>query len=144
MKGIEDAIRTSKLRNFLKKQDFVRVAYIFGSAAKGTSGPLSDIDLAFYLDERLSKKQMFDKKLFLINEISRILNTDKFDIVIMNEANLLFNFNIIKDGKVLDCKDEHFRILFETDTMSKSLDREYYDLMYIKKDFERIEREGIL
>ena len=137
-KGVE------KLKKFLKRQDFVRIAYIFGSAAKGTAGPLSDVDLAFYLDERLSKKQMSDKLMFLINKISDILNTDNFDVVIMNDTDLLFSFNIVKHGKVLDSKDEHFRVMFETDVMSRFLDRDYYDTMYVRKDFERIAKEGIL
>lgn len=134
----------AKLRGFIRRQKYIKVAYLFGSAAKGRTGPLSDIDLAFYLDEKLTKGQRSDKLLSLINSISDILKTDKFDVVIMNDMDLLFRFNVIKEGKILDCKDEHFRVLFETDVVSKFLDRDYYDRMYIEKDLERISRKGIL
>ena len=133
-----------RLRAFIRKQKYVKVAYLFGSAAKGELGPLSDIDLAFLLDERLSKGRRGDKLLFLINSISDILNTDRFDVVIMNDMPLLFKFNIIKHGQVIGCKDNSERVMFETHIMSEYLDRDYYDSMFVKKDFERIEKFGIL
>ena len=52
-------IDEKKLAEFLSKQEQVRLAYIYGSTAKGKSGKLSDIDLAVYLDPALSKKERF-------------------------------------------------------------------------------------
>jgi len=37
----------------------------------------------------------------LINSISSILKTDKLDVVVMNKAPLLLNYNIIKEGRIL-------------------------------------------
>lgn len=132
-----------KLRSFIKKQKYIRVAYLFGSAATGKTGPLSDIDLAFYLDERLSKSQRHSKLLLFISKITVILGTDRVDVVIMNDAPLLLNFNIIKNGKVIACNSNSKRVVFEARIMCEFLDRNYYDSMFIKKDFERIEKVGL-
>ncbi len=47
----------NKLMDFFNKQEHVRLAYLFGSAASGKAGKLSDIDIAVLLDDSLSKKR---------------------------------------------------------------------------------------
>ena len=44
---------------FLSTQERVKLAYLFGSVAEGREGKLSDVDLAVFLDESLSKKEKF-------------------------------------------------------------------------------------
>jgi predicted nucleotidyltransferase len=45
-----------RITGYLNKQEHVKLAYLFGSVAEGKEGKLSDVDLAFFLDESLSKK----------------------------------------------------------------------------------------
>jgi len=130
-----------KLKGFLKKQDFVSVAYIFGSAAEGKQGPLSDIDIAVLMDKTLNKKERDRKKIFLIGKISSILKTDNFDLVVMNDAPMLMKYSIIKTGRLLRSGRE--RVAMETDIMSEYLDRKFYDEMYARMSLERISKEGI-
>jgi predicted nucleotidyltransferase len=132
------------LVKFLRGQKDVKVAYLFGSAAKGELGPLSDIDIAVYLDEKLSKAERNKKELFLIYEISGILNTDKFDLVVMNDSPLLLNFNIIRDGLLLKKENESEKVKLETSIISLYLDRDYHEKILIENDFERIGKRGIL
>jgi len=134
--------RLEEVKKFLGKQDFVRVAYIFGSVAEGRQGPLSDFDFAVFLEENLSKRDIRDKKMFLINGISSIMRSDNFDLVIMNEASLLMKNNIIKHGKVL--KSDRSRMAFEARIMCDYLDRKYYEDMHANITLERISRKGIL
>jgi len=138
------AVEIDEVRGFIRKQECVRVAYLFGSHAKDTAGPLSDLDVAVLLDERLNKQERFDLKLKLINGIAFILKTDNLDIVVMNEAPLLLNYNIIKEGKILDSKDEAERVRFETHILSQYLDRRYYDERHVKMGIKRIAEKGIL
>ncbi len=86
----------NKLVDVLSKQEHVRLAYLFGSVAKGKAGKLSDIDIAVLLDESLNKEQRFDLQLELISDISELLKTDKIDMVVINEAPLSLKFEIIK------------------------------------------------
>jgi len=138
------AMEIDEVRGFLGKQVYVRVAYLFGSRAKGIVGPLSDLDIAVLLDGRLNKQERFDLKLKLINGISSILKTDKLDVVVMNEATLLLNYNIIKEGKVIDSKDEAERVRFETHILSRYLDRRYYDERHVKMGIKRVAEKGVL
>lgn len=131
-----------RLKTFLGKQEFVRAAYLFGSVAEGREGPLSDIDFAVFLDQNLSKGDIRKKKMFLINKMASILRSDNFDLVIMNEAKLLLNFNVIKHGKVL--KSSRDRMMMEAHIMCDYLDRKYYDDLHASLTLERISRKGIL
>lgn len=137
-------MKIDEVRGFMEKQEYVRVTYLFGSYAKDTAGPLSDLDIAVLLDECLDKQERFDLKLKLINGISAILKTDKLDVVVMNEAPLLLNYNIIKGGRILDSKDEAERVRFETRILSRYLDRRYYDERHVKMGIKRIAKKGIL
>ncbi|MBS3055870.1 MAG: nucleotidyltransferase domain-containing protein [Candidatus Aenigmarchaeota archaeon] len=57
-----------QLKGFLKKQKYIKLVYLFGSSARNEEGPLSDIDIAVFLDKKLSKLQRHQKHLFLIKE----------------------------------------------------------------------------
>lgn len=133
-----------ELLNFFRYQENIVVTYLFGSLSKGELGPLSDIDFAFFLDMNLKKSERSEKKLLLINEISSIIKTDRVDAVIMNDAPLLLNFNIIKNGKILHSKSEKERVIFETSIISRYLDRKYYDNMHIEHGITRMMEKGIL
>ena len=134
--------KLGKVKAFLGRQDSVRAAYLFGSMAEGREGPLSDIDFAVLLDSKLGGKDMRKKKMLLINKISSIMGTDNFDLVVMNEARLLMNYNIIKNGEVL--KSTNDRILMEARLMCDYLDRKYYEDLHARITIERISEKGIL
>jgi len=137
-------VEIEEVKVFIKGQERVRVAYLFGSYAKGKAGPLSDFDIAVLLDGCLDARESFDLRLRLINGISSILKTDKVDVVVMNDAPLLLNYNIIKEGGILDSKDELERVMFETHILSRYLDRRYYDERHVKMGIKRIAEKGIL
>lgn len=135
---------TRILKDLLQKDDSVQTAYIFGSVAKGRSGPLSDIDIAVLLKESLTPRERYEKRILLINEISSALRTDDVNLVIMNGSPLLLNYNIIRDGKLLESKNESRRVLYETSIMSRYLDRKFYEDMHVREGMKRIAERGIL
>ncbi|TET90379.1 MAG: nucleotidyltransferase domain-containing protein [Methanomassiliicoccales archaeon] len=135
---------TRILKDLLQKDDSVQTAYLFGSVAKGRSGPLSDIDIAVLLKESLTPRERYEKRILLINEISSALRTDDVNLVIMNGSPLLLNYNIIRDGKLLESKNESRRVLFETSIMSRYLDRKFYEDMHVREGMKRIAERGIL
>ena len=130
------------LARFLRGQKNIKIAYLFGSVARGEPGPLSDIDIAVYMDEKLSKIERSKRKLLLIYEISGILNTDKFDLVVMNDTPSCFNYEIIKRGDIL-VADEETRMDLETRILSEYLDRRYYDKMHMESFLERVSQRGL-
>ncbi|MEK7575539.1 MAG: nucleotidyltransferase domain-containing protein [Patescibacteria group bacterium] len=104
----------------------IKLVYFFGSKARKDSGPLSDYDLAFYLDEK-DKKKIFDIKFKLHDEISRLFKTDKVDIIMLNiTESPELKYNIIKEGKLIYEK-EPFRIMIEPKILNEYFD--FHDLL---------------
>jgi uncharacterized protein len=113
------------------------IAFIaFGSAATGKLKPLSDIDLAVLLDDKMNKIQLFEKELDLRSAISQMLGTEEFDLVNLNLAPARFVHNILSEGKLVFCK--HNLVL--ADFIEKNT-REYLDFKYYREEFDRTFRE---
>ena len=128
---------------FLSKQERVKLAYLFGSVAEGKEGKLSDVDLAVFLDESLSKLERFRLQLKLISELTSILKTDRIDLVIMNDAPLTLNYEIIKANHPLLVRDEGQKIDFEHRILSCYLDRRYYDKRWAAEFLKKVAERGI-
>jgi predicted nucleotidyltransferase len=133
----------SRVMKFLSKQERVELAYLFGSVAGGNAGKLSDIDLAVFLDESLSKKERFNLQLKLISELTGILRTDRIDLVIMNDAPLTLNYEIIKANHPLLIRDEGRKIDLEHSILSCYLDRRYYDKRWAAEFLKKVAERGI-
>ena len=133
----------NRIVEFLSKQERVELAYLFGSVAEGNAGKLSDLDMAVFLDESLSKKERFDLQLKLMSELTSILKTDKVDLTVMNNAPLLLNYNIIKHGKILK-EDIETKIRVESRILSDYLDMKYYIDRHTNLAIKRIARGGLL
>lgn len=131
-----------EVKKFLQKQDPVELAYLFGSVAQQRAGKLSDVDLAIFVDESIDKKDRFDLKLRLISDLEDIMKNDGVDLVIMNDAPISLNFEIIKTNYPLFIRDKNLKVDFEHYIMSRYLDRQYYDQRWaddlIKKTANRI------
>jgi len=113
------------LNSLFLKYPQVKLVYLFGSQASQKTGPLSDYDFAFYLEEK-DKKKLFDLKLDLISSLSRILKTDNIDVVILNEVESPeLKYNIIKEGKLI-YEIEPYRLLVEPRILN-----DYFDFHYL-------------
>ncbi len=96
----------------------VKFAYLFGSQAAGRAGPLSDLDLAVYL-EPYSHRRFLE----LYAACSRALKRDDLDLVVLNRTeNLILLENIIREGKLLFERDRGARFEFEVETLHLALD----------------------
>lgn len=132
------------LRRFLEGKKGVVLGYLFGSHAVGLEGPLSDVDVAVLLDGRFSKAKRFELRLKLIRGLSSLLRTDKVDVVIMNDAPLTLNYEIIKHGKALVVKDDELKLEVESKILSTYLDRIYYERRSLNEFLERVIERGAL
>jgi len=117
----------------------VLFAYLFGSQVSGKATSLSDIDLAVYLDEVVSKDKRFDLRLKLSSELSAILRK-RVDLVVINDAPVGLCYEAIKHGSVIFCKDRPLRIETEIRILSRYLDRRYYDRRRAEMILDRIDR----
>ena len=110
------------LRDFFASCDGVVFAYLFGSRARAQAGPLADVDIAVMLDGGLNGDQRFEKRLGLMGELCRVLQTQFVDVLILNEAPLALAYRVIRDGILLTCRDRDRLIDFTARTVSLYLD----------------------
>lgn len=110
-----------KLNSIFKSYSELKLTYFFGSRAVGSESPLSDYDFAVYLNTN-DKTRMYEIKFELFDRISRLLKTNKIDIVILNltEAPEL-KYLIIKEGRLIYEK-EPFKVIVEPKILN-----EYFD-----------------
>ncbi len=115
-----------------RQQGQVRLVYLFGSQVGGTTGPLSDVDLAVLLtdDAPLAKSRGELEHLF-----STVLEGYRLDLIILNQAPIELAYAVIAEGKILYQRDLAERVEYEATVMSR-----YGDFL----PFLRAQREDIL
>jgi len=114
-------------------------AYLFGSRARGMEGPLSDLDIALFVESKMSPSDRFDLKLRLSSRISSFSGTP-VDLVLLNDAPVPLAYEVIKYGKLILCMDPEKRVDYETFVLRKYLDRRFYDKRYSEQNLARIAR----
>lgn len=132
----------SKLAEFFKSQEYVELAYLFGSIAEDNRGPLSDIDIGVYISSKLTKGERIEKRLELTAELAGFLKTESIDLVVMNDTSPVINFEIIKSNIPVFIRDEDFKLDVEQKAMSLYLDRKYHEDLLNRAFLERIEEKG--
>jgi len=97
----------------------VLFGYLFGSLAKGTAGPLSDIDVAVYLKEETDSGEV---KLDLTARLMDAQGADRVDVVVLNDAPLPLQARVLRCNRILLDRAPHRRHAFESLVL-----REYFD-----------------
>lgn len=111
----------SKVKAVFEAYEEVKLAYIFGSHARGDTGPLSDYDFAVYFGG-LSSMETFDLKLALLNDLSRTLGTDTIDLVILDGIDAPeLGYRIVSEGKLLVDREPH-KVIVEPRLMNAYFD----------------------
>ncbi len=111
-------------KKIFTKHPQVKLAYLFGSRANGTAGPMSDYDFAVYLDEKDSAKR-FDIRLNLMSQLSLLLKINDVDVVIINDTESPdLKYDIIKEGKLI-LEKAPYKLLVEPKILN-----EYFDFNF--------------
>lgn len=103
-------------------RDGVVAAMLIGSQARGTAGPLSDVDIAVWHDPNLDSRGRFDLQLHLASDAGGALGTDEIDVVMLNHAPPLLQHRSIRDGRRLVERDHEERVRLETRAVLDYLD----------------------
>jgi len=118
-----------RLNNIFGKYPDLKLVYLFGSQASEKVGPLSDYDFAFYIKE--DRKKAYYTSFKIEGEISKVLSTDKIDMVIINHTDSPeLKYSIIKNGKML-YEVEPYRLLVEPKILN-----EYFDFRYLLRKYQ--------
>lgn len=103
-------------------RDGVLAASLIGSQARGTAGPLADVDIAVWHDPKLDSTARLQLRLELAAAASRALGTDEVDIVLLNDATPLMRHRAVRDGRRLIERDRRARVRLETRALLDYLD----------------------
>lgn len=91
---------TAAIESTLSRWDCVRAAWLFGSAADGTSGPLSDVDVAVLGCAELS----LDRLALLAAELERACGRP-VDVVVVERSSPVLAFEVLSHGVRLSSRD---------------------------------------
>lgn len=86
------------VKEVLEKDENVLLAYLFGSAARGTTQPISDVDVAVLLRDNSLERQAD-----ILWRIAKALHVpeDRIDIVDLSRAGLHLKYSILREGAKL-------------------------------------------
>lgn len=108
--------------------DHIKLFMLFGSRSRGDYAENSDIDIAILLDNNfLNEINPLELRAELISFFSSELDNE-CDIILINDANLLLKYQIVKHGEIICISNDMNYATF----FSKVL-REYFDFRYYKK-----------
>jgi uncharacterized protein len=100
----------------------VVAAFLIGSRAAGRAGPLSDHDVAVWLDPGLEPRERLDLRLRLLAAGEAVVGDGALDLVILNDAPPLLQNRAARDRVDLGERDRRTRILLEADALVRFLD----------------------
>jgi len=93
------------LQEALESRAEILEAYLFGSRGRGEPHPLSDYDVAVYLDPTLEPASSFEYQAALAADLMRALGTSRVDVVVLNRATPLLYHRVLRDGRRLMSRD---------------------------------------
>ncbi len=102
----------------MAQREEVLFAYLFGSRARGQAGPLSDTDVAVFVDPSVD---LFDTRLRLIEAMMRLLGDDRADVITLNNAAPALRHAVVVDGVIIK-EEKALRTAFEERATSEYLD----------------------
>ena len=116
----------------------VDAAYTQGTAsARKIAGTYSDLDVALLLLDQVKTNEFFDYQVYFVSELSKTLETEGLDVVILNQASLLQRAQVIRNWAVLYQRDQKRRVQWETRAVMDYLEFQKYDDMQSKALIER-------
>ena len=122
----------------VSKDSAVVALFSFGSLAKGTLRPLSDLDFAVLVSNNLDPTERFEKHLNLIGLFNQVLKTEEIDLVLLNDISRGFSYKVIFSGRLLYCSNRP-----ELDDFMEKTVKFDLDFKFFRDEFDRVFLEGI-
>lgn len=122
---------TDKLSFIMRDFKEVSIAYLFGSHATGEARETSDIDIGIVAPE-LS----LDGYMKLWAKVAKAVGTEKIDLVTLSDKPANFRYQVIKEGKVIYCKDDDMLNDFEMKAWQAYMDFKHIRAIYRRNFYE--------
>jgi uncharacterized protein YutE (UPF0331/DUF86 family) len=116
----------------------VDAAYLQGTASgRKIAGSFSELDVALLLLDKVKTNEFFDFQLYFVSELSKTLETQGLDVVILNQASLLQRAEVIRTWNVFYQRDAKRRVQWEARAVMDYLEFQKYDDVQSKALAER-------
>jgi predicted nucleotidyltransferase len=120
----------------------VIAVYLFGSAARGTRGGRSDVDIAVLTRARETSERRSRSLVDYVQAACDALGTDNVDVVLLHRAPIALRHEVFREGKPLLVLDPEALTRFRIESS-----REYLDTIPLRRTFEeaffrRVRRNG--
>ncbi len=112
-------MRLGTLGQALERCPCVVFGYLFGGAGTGRLGPLSDVDVAVYLEATVD---LVEARLEVVGAVTAHLGTDEVDLVVLNTAPTGLIGRILQSRQVICDRDPFCRHRFESLALREFLD----------------------
>jgi len=126
--------RLPALDEALTRCPSVVFAYLFGGAATGRLTPLSDVDVAVYLD---AAADPVDARLDAIRAVTARLGTDEVDVVVLNTAPTALVGRLLATRQVILDRDPWLRHRFESLALHRFFDFRIFEHRLLERRSRR-------
>jgi predicted nucleotidyltransferase len=109
-------------------------AYVFGGMGAGRPTPLSDVDVAVYLDEGTDP---LETRLEVVAKVTAHLRTDEVDVVVLNSAPVALLGRILATRRVVLDRDPFRRHRFESRALREFFDFRVFERRHLVQRFGR-------
>jgi len=120
----------------------VVAVYLFGSAARGTRGKRSDVDIAVLTRSRKTSPRRFRSLVEYVQVACDALGTDRVDVVLLDRAPVALRHEVFREGKPLLVRDPEALARFRLESSREYLDTIPLRRMFEEAFFRRIRRNG--
>ncbi len=110
------------MAGYLSTVPEVVLGFLFGSYARGQGRPDSDVDCAVLLADDVPPGAAFDLRLGVMDGLARAIGRDDVDVAILNEAPLALAYRVLRDGKLLFCRDHAAYVQYRVKTLNLYFD----------------------
>ena len=132
----------SMLQETLTAQQDLVAAFLFGSVAQDKAHQQSDLDIAILFDQQLDQQSRFERTLAIGALLENRLPF-AVDVVVLNSAPLLLQFQILQHGELIIEQDRTQRCLFQMQRMSRYYDAKPYLDSVREQTIRRIQEKGL-
>jgi hypothetical protein len=122
----------------------VDAAYVYGSVARGTVMPFSDVDVALLLTEVPPPYECMKLEFDIQAAIEDASGLTNLDVRTINDAPLSVQANVVQDGILVYDGDHDRRVTFEVYTRKMHFDFAPVAKRLSAAFLDKIRREGIL
>jgi len=117
-----DAVTEQRIIEHCRAQPGVVAVYVFGSVARGSAGPSSDVDIAV-LFAQAPPRRLNGPRFELEGQLERALGR-RVDLVVLNDAPADLAVRILRTGILVLDAQPAARIAFEVRTRNEAFDLE--------------------